>query len=83
MADEQTLTHCRYFKTDKLVIDAPVSITADECSFAFLLCLEGKGTITAGDERYDVTRADGYYLPAGLGKVELDGDMTVLVARMG
>ncbi len=60
-------------------------ITRDtaETKIAIDLCLDGKGTLTAGGERYDVTRADGYYLPAGLGKVELDGNMTVLVARMG
>ena len=82
-ASEQTLAHCRYFKTDKLTVSASTAITVDERSFAFLLCLDGKGTITAGGESCDIARADGYYLPAGLGQVVLDGDMTVLVARMG
>ena len=52
-------------------------------SFAFLLCLEGEGTVTAGGMTCPVARADGYYLPAGLGEVTLEGNMTVLVARMG
>jgi mannose-6-phosphate isomerase len=82
-ASEQTLAHCRYFKTDKLSVSATTALTIDERSFAFLLCLDGKGTITAGGESCDVSRADGYYLPAGLGEVTLDGNMTVLVARMG
>ncbi len=82
-ASEQTLAHCRYFKTDKLSLSATTALTIDERSFAFLLCLDGKGTITAGGESCDVSRADGYYLPAGLGEVTLDGNMTVLVARMG
>lgn len=81
--NEQTLAHCRYFKTDKLTVTAPTQLTVDASSFAFLLCLEGEGTITAGGESYDIARADGYYLPAGLGNVTLDGDVTVLVARMG
>ena len=80
---EQTLSHCRYFKTDKLTVSAPTALTVDERSFAFLLCLDGNGTITANGDNFNVARADGYYLPAGLGEVVLDGDMTVLVARMG
>ena len=82
-SDEQTLAHCRYFKTDKLNLTNSTAITVDERSFAFLLCLDGNGAITAGGEKYDIARADGYYLPAGLGEVTLDGNMTILVARMG
>jgi mannose-6-phosphate isomerase len=80
---EQTLAHCRYFKTDKLNVTAPTTLTVDERSFAFLLCLEGEGSVTAGGITCPVGRADGYYLPAGLGEVTLDGNMTVLIARMG
>lgn len=82
-ASEQTLAHCRYFKTDKLTVNEPTTITVDDSSFAFLLCLEGEGTVTAGGMTCPVARADGYYLPAGLGNVTLDGNVTVLVARMG
>lgn len=81
--DANTLAHCRYFKTDKLSVNTLTELTVDERSFAFLLCLEGEGTVTAGGMTFPVGRADGYYLPAGLGKVTLDGDMTVLIARMG
>ena len=80
---EQTLAHCRYFKTDKLTVTSPTALTVDERSFAFVLCLEGEGSVTAGGMTCPVGRADGYYLPAGLGEVMLDGNMTVLIARMG
>ena len=82
-ADANTLVHCRYFKTDKLTVNRAIDIPVDERSFAFLLCLDGEGTVTAGGMTCPVARADGYYLPAGVGKVTLDGNMTVLVARMG
>lgn len=81
-ADDQTLAHCRYFKTRKWSITAPTALTVDENSFAFLLCLDGEGRITSGGEHYRVTRADGYYLPATLGEVTLDGEMTVLIASI-
>ena len=82
-ADVETLAHCRYFKTDKLTVTAQTTLTVDERSFAFLLALEGEGTVTAGGMTCPVARADGYYLPAGVGEVTLDGSMTVLIARMG
>lgn len=82
-ADAETLAHCRYFKTRKLNVQAPTTLAVGNDSFAFLLCLEGKGEIVVGDKHYDVARADGYYLPATLGDITLDGDMTVLVASMG
>lgn len=82
-ADGDTLAHCRYFKTRKLHVTTSTSLTVDEGSFAFVLCLDGRGFIRANIETYGVERADGYYLPAALGEVTLDGDMTVLVAEMG
>ncbi len=82
-ADDVTLAHCRYFKTRKLRVTAPTALTVGDGSFAFLLCLDGKGCITSCGEAYNVARADGYYLPAALGEVTLDGEMTVLVAEMG
>ena len=81
--DESTLAHCRYFKTRKLNINVPTTLTVDEHSFAFVLCLDGKGSILSNGEAYEISRADGYYLPASLGKITLDGEMTVLVAEMG
>lgn len=82
-ADDVTLAHCRYFKTRKLSVTAPTDITVGKDSFAFLLCLDGNGKVTANGVTCDVTRADGYYLPATLGTVTLDGSMTVLLAEMG
>ena len=82
LADADTLAHCRYFKTRKLSVTAPIEIEVGDASFAFLLCLDGKGSLTSNGECYGVSRADGYYLPAALGSVTLDGEMTVLLASM-
>ena len=82
-ADGETLAHCRYFKTRKLCVTAPTKLTVGTGSFAFLLCLDGKGSVAANGEVCEVARADGYYLPAALGEVTLEGKMTVLVAEMG
>ena len=82
-ADATTLAHCRYFCTRKLEVSADEVLRVDAASFAFVLCIGGEGMLKVGDVSYPVRRADGYYLPAGLGEVTLSGNMTVLVASVG
>ncbi len=80
--DEETLAHCRYFKTRKLTVTAQTEIKVDETSFAYVLCIGGSGTLICEGETYPLATADGYFLPADLGEVTLDGNMTVLVASI-
>lgn len=80
--DEETLAHCRYFKTRKLTVTAQTEITVGEESFAYVLCISGDGALICEDETYPLATADGYFLPANLGNVTLRGDMTVLVASI-
>lgn len=80
--DEETLAHCRYFKTRKLTVTAQTEITVGEESFAYVLCISGDGALICEDETYPLATADGYFLPAALGNVTLRGDMTVLVASI-
>ena len=80
--DEETLAHCRYFKTRKLTVTAQTEITVGKESFAYVLCIGGDGTLICEGETYSLATADGYFLPAALGNVTLRGDMTVLVASI-
>ena len=82
-ASEQTLAHCRYFKTDKLDIHGSRTLTVDATSFVFVLCLEGEGSIFYNGEMHSVRRGDGYYLPAGMGDLRLEGNMVLLAAQIG
>ena len=82
-ASEQTLAHCRYFKTDKLDIRGSCTLTVDAMSFVFVLCLEGEGGIFYNGEMHSVRRGDGYYLPAGMGDLRLEGNMVLLAAQIG
>jgi mannose-6-phosphate isomerase len=82
-ASEQTLAHCRYFKTDKLDIHGSRTLTVAATSFVFVLCLEGEGSIFYNGEMHSVRRGDGYYLPAGMGDLRLEGNMALLAAQIG
>ena len=80
--DEETLAHCRYFKTRKLTVTEQTEIQVGRESFAYVLCIGGSGTLICEDKAYPLATADGYFLPADLGSITLCGDMTVLVASI-
>ena len=80
--NDETLAHCRYFKTRKLTVTEPTTLNVNDESFAYALCIGGQGTLTYQGESYPLLTADGYFLPAGLGEVVLEGDMTVLMASI-
>ena len=80
--NDETLAHCRYFKTRKLTVTEPTTLNVNDESFAYALCIGGQGTLTYQGEFYPLLTADGYFLPAGLGEVVLEGDMTVLMASI-
>ena len=79
---DATLAHCRYFKTVKHDVNGEATLTVGKASFAFLLCLDGEGTIRYNGKSYPICRGEGYYLPADLGEVALTGNMTLLSAQM-
>ncbi len=80
--DDATLAHCRYFKTVKATLNAPTDMTVSAASFVFLLCIDGAGDVVCGDTTTSLRRGEGVYLPAGLGDVTLQGELTVLAASI-
>ena len=80
--DAQTLSHCPYFRTRRFNTATERSLTVSDESFAFMLCIGGSGSLTYQGVCYPLNRADGYYLPAGLGSIQLDGSAELLVASI-
>ena len=64
---------CRY-----LWFDCVVCPWCESLCFVFVLCLEGEGSIFYNGEMHSVRRGDGYYLPAGMGDLRLEGNMVLL-----
>lgn len=80
--DDETLADCRYFKVKRLEIGEQREICVTEDSFVHLLCINGSGKLSCGGDEYEICRGDSYFLPAKLGNILLNGDMTVILSQI-
>ena len=68
------LANCKYFRVERYVGDITLNVTDD--SFMHVLCLSGEGTIGG----QPITKGDSYFLPAGLGTVEVTGTAEIITS---
>ena len=59
-----------------------MELCANADSFHSLLCLEGEGEIVYDGKCYAIVKGDRYFIPAGLGKYEIKGNLTAIVSRV-
>lgn len=76
------LSACEIFTASRLDVKESVTVTADETSFVSLLALDGNGVLCHGDSVLTFYKGESIFLPAGLGEVQILGDMTVLETRI-
>lgn len=76
------LASCENFTSYRLDVKDSFEITADESSFVSLVALEGNGVLCHNDSVLTFYKGESVFLPAGLGKIELLGDLTVLETRV-
>lgn len=76
------LASCENFTSYRLDVKESISIIADESSFVSLVALEGNGVLCHNDSVLTFYKGESVFLPAGLGAVELLGDLTVLETRI-
>ena len=77
-----TLAHCRYFRTERLLVRGECPLAADEKSFHALLCTEGEGEILFAGESYPIKKGDAYFVPAKTGDYFLAGELCALLATV-
>ena len=78
----EILCRCQYFETERIRMRTEISFTVMDASFQVLLCLDGKGWIS--DERESPLtfhKGDCLFLPAGIGRCELQGEAELLKVR--
>ncbi len=78
----ELLANSKYFNVRRLTVKGEDTFSVSSDSFTHLLCVSGEGTILHNSERYPVKWGDSYFLPAGLGDVTVEGEMTVLLSRI-
>ncbi|MCI8387794.1 MAG: class I mannose-6-phosphate isomerase [Clostridiales bacterium] len=76
----ELLASCDKFTVHKYEISGSRNINVTDTSFISLTFTSGSGTIIYGDIRYEFIKGDTYFLPAGLGSVEIESDGTVCIA---
>ncbi len=78
-ADGEVIAECKYFTAKKLAVSGEKTLTCDESSFKFLICLKGSGTL---EEDLPLTPGTAYFIPAGYGSFTLKGDALLLTSEV-
>ena len=71
------LIACDYYKVYKLTVTEPVSFE-QEHPFLIMSVIEGEGLVNG----QMIRKGDHFILPSGFGKVELQGDMTLIASSV-
>lgn len=79
---ETLLTKCDIFSMKRLDIVEKAEVIADEKSFVSLVALEGNGVVMHEDTCVTLYKGESLLIPAGFGKVEILGSVTVLESRV-
>ena len=72
------LASCPYFTTEKYVVDGEVEIDVAGDSFASLVVTEGSGKVVGSENEVEFKPADSLFVPAGSGKIKINGHCTVV-----
>lgn len=72
------LSCCPYFAVVRQTVDSPRSYQADAGSFHALMCVEGSGELTCGEEKLSFPAGATVFVPANCEAFTLSGSMTVL-----
>lgn len=80
------IAQCDYFTIDKLYLDGDILCdvrgTVREESFASLLFLDGKGTISCNGEEMSFEKGDSFFMPAGSGDYHIKGTCEALITTI-
>lgn len=80
------LADCDYFTVDKVNLDGrtmkKMTGLVDETSFACVVVTEGAGTIRCGEEELDYRKGDTFFLSAGSGAFEIEGNCETLITTI-
>ena len=79
---ETLLTECDIFSMKRLDIIEKAEVIADEKSFVSLVALDGNGVVMHEDTCVTLYKGESLFIPAGFGKVEILGAVTVLESRV-
>lgn len=81
----ELLSRCKYFEVYRMLVNTErrqtVEYRADEVAFRVLLCVNGCGSITAGEEIMNFYKGDCIFVPANSEMLTIHGTATFLDVR--
>lgn len=81
----ELLGRCKYFEVFRWIINTErrqkVEFRADDLSFRVLLCINGCGVMTFGNEMMEIFKGDCFFVPANSCEISLHGKMQLLDVR--
>ncbi len=82
--DENTLSlaSCKYFTASEITCNEEYTFEVDSDSFVSLTVVDGSGAIMANGSCITLDLGDTVFLPAGLGKVDIYGNLKAISARV-
>lgn len=69
----QQLGACKYFSTEKLIVEEALTLEVGEDSFVSLLATEGSGWVEGPENKLAFRAGDSLLVPAGAGRVRVKG----------
>lgn len=69
----QQLGACKYFSTEKLIVEEALTLEVGEDSFVSLLAAEGSGWVEGPENKLAFRAGDSLLVPAGAGRVRVTG----------
>lgn len=77
---DNILADCKYFKSVLFEGAADIEVNGD--SFSSVLVISGQGELCCGEEKMSLKIGDCVFLPAGIGKVKITGDIKFIESRV-
>ena len=77
--DGGLLSQCKYFKANIYDVSKRMELEIDESSFLSVLCLEGKGTLSASKLVQTIRAGDCVFVPANEDRLRVEGEMKIIV----
>ncbi len=74
----QQLGACKYFSTEKLIVEEALTLEVGEDSFVSLLATDGSGWVEGPENKLAFRAGDSLLVPAGAGKVRVTGQAVLV-----
>lgn len=78
----EKLASCEFFDVNVMKIDGEATVVNNDDSFLVLICIEGSGILTAGEESLDIKQGETVLVPATVNEVLAKGKLSLVTSTV-